>query len=317
MSDPGAVEAKPIPTQPETRPTTGVGGNGQKLAPAERQSIADQAEMGVNGTKPSTEALAGIAGWRFMGVISQNIESTVKTVNDLYTQGKINQEQANGMLTRVIGLRQKIDQAVYPRLERLGQVAEGAEKSGKTDLFLLDLDIHSTQEELRLAEKASDEAHIQQLKKDLQASEAQRAGVKDENGQTPVDTVLHFAQDLAGEKQLPTEFQSLPLSFIENFFQKDFPKIIGNEKARVKLASRLGIDPGKLLELGGTYQLQEAINNQFEKIQDDIHDLENPGQKKTKEWGKRGLRFGGILGAIMALMMYRAIKQEGQAQSQA
>jgi len=317
MSDPGAVEAKPIPTQTETRPATGVGGNGQKLAPAERQSIADQAEMGVNGTKPSAEALAGIAGWRFMGVISQNIESTVKTVNDLYTQGKINQEQANGMLTRVIGLRQKIDQAVYPRLERLGQVAEGAEKSGKTDLFLLDLDIHFTKEELRLAEQASDEVQVWQLKRDLQTSEAQRVNFKDKNGQTPEDTVARFALDLTGGKDLPAEFQNSPLTFIENFFQKEFPKIVGNERTRTKLASRLGINPSQLLEISRAYQSQNVIVKGFEEIEDEINDIQHPGRTKVKELGKKGLKFSGILGALMALMMYRAIKQEGQGQSQA
>lgn len=257
-----------IETQTKTPPKTEApqSKDGKKAV----EQFAKMVEVAIVDKNKTTEALAGIAGWRIMAKIDPEITKLFSQVSTLLKDGKISNEKAEDYFKRMgdiskSGIAAQSEQNRFaPSLQNLNEVVGAEVKSGTIGPFMRDLNYHYIKYDIKRLEGNDDpnaKSEHEQLKGDLIESEKERGDLKPEN-----DEIVKFSLALRGEKKLPEKFKDSPLEAIDDFFQHKLKNIVKNEKTRVQMAQRLGVTPDDLTNLVAVYENGNLIDRQMNAL---------------------------------------------------
>jgi len=300
----------------EAKPTKGI-------SPEVRQ-FSEMAEVAINDGNKRTEALAGIAGWGIMGRVNGQLQEMHDQVISLFNNQKITQEKTTDLLQKIGGIGTQAQENIIPLLKNLDEAVRQEGKSGELDSFIKDLNYHYLKYDIKRLEGGDDpnaKLELEELKSDLTKAEKDRGEKKPED-----DEVVKFALTIRGEKGLPEKFKDSPLEAIDDFFQHQLKDIVRSEKTRAQMAQRLGVEPDDLTNLLAVYeqgrQMERAMNEVGNEIKNEVgNEIKNEVGNEINPDSKKKLKkalttTGGILGLLMALQMWMAMKKESSSGGQ-
>jgi len=237
-------------------------------------------------------------------------------VISLFNNQKITQEKTTDLLQKIGGIGTQAQENIIPLLKNLDEAVRQEGKSGELDSFIKDLNYHYLKYDIKRLEGSDDpnaKLELEELKSDLTKAEKDRGEKKPED-----DEVVKFALTIRGEKGLPEKFKDSPLEAIDDFFQHQLKDIVRSEKTRAQMAQRLGVEPDDLTNLLAVYeqgrQMERAMNEVGNEIKNEVGNEINPDSKKKLK--KALTTTGGILGLLMALQMWMAMKKESSSGGQ-
>jgi len=270
------------------------------------KQLGEIAKEAITGKKPSTEALAGIAGYRAMRKDQIRLTTVAEKVSKLCENKKVNGEKAAAVLKR-IGEIDEMIRAFGDPIKKKFEAAQVAEQSGKHDDFLRDLDYQYLKREIAVLEADDpNNKNLQELKNRFEEVTKERGDLKPED-----DEVIKLAASLAGQKNIE-KLKDGPLEAIDKFFQLNTGQILKSEKIRAALAKQTGIEENSLLELAQIYEKGSEIERSIRQLEAEVDTMEHPG----KAIAKKTLMVGGLGGGLFVLLMaYMASRktQEGAA----
>lgn len=291
-------EVKAPPPPRAEAPATPVGPS------REVQQFGQMAQEGLKSNR-KTESLAAIAGWGVMGRVNLRLEAVTKGVYDLVEKGKLSKEDALPYFERIAQLSQSVDERLEPGIAGLDAAIQEEGEKGTVSPFMRDLNYHYVKAEIKALEQIDDpEAKIEAegLKKDLAEAEKSREGMNPEE-----DEIVKMALRFRGEKKLPDKFKDSPLEAIDDFFDRHLKSITRNEKTRAHMAKKLGIGVDELTTLVKVYEEGKAIDAELRGLEGQVF---GKTESKFKSVAQKGAAAGGIIGALMAMQVYFAMKKE-------